>query len=181
MPYLLIGVILLGELTSLRSRASEDRKDRGSYLFFRGAMALGYFAGFWLSAAHALPEALSLGVWAAWVGAATTIGGTLFRVWAMRTLGAYFTRAVHVSSDQKVIEDGPYRVLRHPSYTGVGLQTLGVGISMGNVAAAAILVAGFLVGVAYRIQVEEFALAETIGDPYRAYMQRTWRLIPYVF
>lgn len=181
MPHALVVVIVIGELTSMRRRDAADRKDRGSYLLFRGALALGYCLAFWLYGARLFPARLALGPWAVWTGALVNLSGTGLRVWAMRTLGGYFTRAVHVSTDQRVIETGPYRLLRHPSYTGAALAALGVGLAMANLAGVAILGGTFALGVSWRIHVEERALAETIGAPYLEYMKRTKRLIPYVF
>jgi protein-S-isoprenylcysteine O-methyltransferase Ste14 len=181
MPFALVAVIVLGETASLRTRRDAEQKDRGSYRVFRGSLALGYLAAFSLRQRGSLPETLAFGAWAAWAGAVITVAGTALRVWSMRTLGDYFTRVVHVSPDQKVVESGPYRLLRHPSYTGAALAALGVGLSMGNVVTLLLIVLPFVIGVSYRIRVEERALAETIGEPYRAYMKRTKRLIPYVF
>ena len=180
-PYALVVVILLGESVSLKGRADAPSKDRGSYLFLRVIQAVAYFVCFWMFGARRLPAALALGGWAVWAGAAVNVGGTIFRVWAIRTLGRFFSRAVHVSADQTVVQDGPYRLLRHPSYTGALLAALGVGLSMANLLPALLLPGAFAVGLLYRIPVEERAMLETLGDAYRDYMKRTKRLLPYVF
>ncbi len=180
MPVLLCGVMLLGETASLRSRSDAQQTDRGSYYVFRGGMTLGFTVAlvtWWLGEQ---PAALGIGRWSVWAGAALVAAGVSLRVWSMRTLGEYFTRVVHVSSSQKVVETGPYRLLRHPSYTGVALSALGVGLAMANVAGILLTCVPFLIGVSYRIRVEERALLEAIGEPYREYMKRTKRLIPYV-
>jgi len=96
-------------------------------------------------------------------------------------LGQYFTYAVKVSSDQAVVEAGPYRLLRHPSYTEGLLTVIGIGLSMGYALAPVILGGVTLAAYLVRIAVEERALAEGIGEPYRAYMTRTKRLIPFVW
>jgi len=181
MPLALVGVILLGELTSMKKRDPAERRDRGSYDFFRGILTAAFLAAFGLWGRGALPEALAFGPWSARAGALLCVPGTALRVWSMRTLGEYFTRVVYVSPDQKVIEEGPYRLLRHPSYTGAGLAALGVALSMGNLVTVLLIGGVFAAGVSYRIRVEERALAETIGAPYLEYMKRTRRLIPYVF
>jgi protein-S-isoprenylcysteine O-methyltransferase Ste14 len=69
--------------------------------------------------------------------------------------------------------------VRHPSYTGALLTLLGFLICMDN----PIAVVGFLValaGYAYRIRVEEQVMADALGEPYRTYVPRTKRLIPFV-
>src|SRR5580704_14582736 len=75
----------------------------------------------------------------------------------------------------------PYRYIRHPSYSG-GLITLaGLGLALGNWAGLLTLLACTGAGYGYRIFVEEAALVAALGEPYREYMRRTRRLIPFVF
>jgi protein-S-isoprenylcysteine O-methyltransferase Ste14 len=185
----LVGVVLLGELPTLgRRRPGARGADRGSYAAITVLMAAGYWSAFSFAgrsagdpgfrAAHA---GVYFGPWSAWLGAFLAVGGTLFRQWAIRTLGQYFTRSVRVSADQAVVQDGPYRWVRHPSYTGAVLAAAGVGLALGNAVSLGCLLAAILPGFAYRISIEEKALAETLGEPYRAYRARTKRLIPFVW
>ena len=101
------------------------------------------------------------------------------RWYAVWVLGASFTIDVATRPGQSVVESGPYRWIRHPSYTGGLLTLLGVLVSCCNVASLAALVFA-LGGYAYRIRIEEEALANDLGAPYRDYMRRTERLIPFV-
>jgi protein-S-isoprenylcysteine O-methyltransferase Ste14 len=78
-----------------------------------------------------------------------------------------------------VVTSGPYRWIRHPSYTGALLTLLGILVCCLNwLSFFALLLA--IAGYAYRIRVEEAALAEGLGDAYRDYMRRTRRLIPFI-
>jgi protein-S-isoprenylcysteine O-methyltransferase Ste14 len=99
-------------------------------------------------------------------------------LYSIHTLGAYFRGTVHVQDGHRVICHGPYRLLRHPSYAGGLLGVLGFGLTSGNLAAAGVLLAFLLVGMLYRIQVEERLLRTELGDAYRDYADRTARLIP---
>ncbi len=159
-------------------RADAPSKDRGSlwaiYLLIGGGYGLGF--ALWRH-----PPPPWLGAWATWAGAALAVAGLAFRVWAVATLGQYFTYVVKVSPDQKVVDTGPYRWLRHPSYTGALAAALGIALSMRYAWALALVGVPNFVGYAIRIFVEEKALAEGIGEPYRAYMRRTKRLIPFVW
>lgn len=178
LAYVLIGVILLGELPTLGRRRPEARgADNGSYAALSVLMAAGYCGAFYFAAR----QGRTLGPWAAWLGAALTVAGTLFRQWAIRTLGGYFTRVVRISPEQRVVQEGPYRWVRHPSYTGGMLAAAGVGFALANWISVACLLAAIAPGFAYRIVVEERALVETLGEPYRAYRARTKRLIPFVW
>jgi protein-S-isoprenylcysteine O-methyltransferase Ste14 len=96
-------------------------------------------------------------------------------------LGLYFTGNVKVVADQKVIQQGAYRWVRHPSYTGGMLMYLGTGLALTNWLSALILTALGAAGYAYRVRVEERALARTLGERYQDYMRRTKRFVPFVF
>lgn len=174
----LVGVVVLGELPTLGRRREGSRPaDRGSYAALTVLMATGYWAAFFSASRYGR----AFGAWASWLGAFLAVGGTLFRQWAIRTLGQYFTRSVRVSPDQRVVQEGPYRWVRHPSYTGAILAAAGVGLALGNPLSFAFLLAAVVPGFAYRISIEEKALVETLGEPYRAYRARTKRLIPFVW
>jgi protein-S-isoprenylcysteine O-methyltransferase Ste14 len=103
------------------------------------------------------------------------------RWWAIITLGRYFTIDVAVRSTQSVVQSGPYRFVRHPSYTAVLIMLLGVGLALANWASLVAMLAGGLIGLLYRVRVEERALVEALGQPYVDYMRHTERFIPFMF
>ncbi len=111
------------------------------------------------------------GVVVIWVGLA-------LRVWAVLTLGRSFSTFIQVDADQAVVTRGPYRWVRHPSYTGLLLIALGFGLGVGNWLSLAICAAIPLVGLLPRIAVEEAELARVLGDQYRSYQKATRRLVP---
>jgi protein-S-isoprenylcysteine O-methyltransferase Ste14 len=116
-----------------------------------------------------------------YTGLALMVAGLAFRAYAMRQLGRLFIPEVRVQPGQKLVQAGPYRLLRHPSYTGMLITVLGYGLALTNWLSLAVLlaVAGLVFG--WRMRVEEAALLEAFGDEYRAYMQRTKRLIPWLY
>jgi protein-S-isoprenylcysteine O-methyltransferase Ste14 len=107
------------------------------------------------------------------------VAGLALRWYAVWVLGASFTVDVSTRPGQAVVESGPYRWIRHPSYTGGLLTILGVLVCCCNVASLVALVFA-LGGYAYRIKIEEEALATDLGAPYRDYMRRTKRLVPFL-
>lgn len=165
-------------------RSSRDptarRQDRGSYYVVVVATIVGLFVGFALSVtwrAAAIP----------WIRPQVTIAGialmllgVALRWWAIAVLGRYFTLDVAVHSTQTVVQSGPYRFVRHPSYSGTLLTLLGVGLALDNWASLVAVLAGGLIGHLYRVRVEERALREALGEPYAEYMRRTKRFIPFV-
>jgi protein-S-isoprenylcysteine O-methyltransferase Ste14 len=86
-----------------------------------------------------------------------------------------------VSPDQQVVQHGPYRLIRHPAYTGTFLTMLGVGLVVTNWASLICLLLCVFFGHIYRVNIEEQALIQTIGQPYIEYMRRTKRFIPRVY
>jgi protein-S-isoprenylcysteine O-methyltransferase Ste14 len=115
------------------------------------------------------------------VGMVILVAGLVLRGWSIMTLGEYFTGAVAVSADQRVVTVGPYRVLRHPSYTGLLLALAGLGLTAANWVSFAGVVVLPLAAVLWRIHAEERALLATLGDRYRAYAAQHKRLIPLVW
>ncbi len=115
-----------------------------------------------------------------WLGILLIYAGIALRLYAIHVLGASFTTAVAVASEQTVIETGPYRLIRHPSYTGFLITLLGLGLSSTNWLSLLVLMGCALIGLSYRIHVEEHVLQEHLGQRYQEYMRRTKRLIPFV-
>jgi protein-S-isoprenylcysteine O-methyltransferase Ste14 len=114
-------------------------------------------------------------------GVALMVVGRLLRRHCFRMLGKNFTGAVVVTPDQSVVERGAYRWVRHPSYTAGAILFLGVGLALANWISIAVLMTVVPIVYGYRVLVEERALAQVIGDPYRQYMLRTKRFVPFVF
>ena len=115
------------------------------------------------------------------VGICLMLLGIGLRWYSAAVLGRYFTFDVAIQSGQILIEVGPYRYVRHPSYSGALLTLLGFGLALGNY--AGLVAAVFCLGAAYayRIPVEEAVLASVLGDVYEQYRKRTWRLVPFLF
>lgn len=107
--------------------------------------------------------------------------GLVLRWVAIVYLGRYFTVDVAVAADQRVVTSGPYRFIRHPSYTGALLAFLGLGICMGNALALVTLLVPVSWVFLHRIRIEEGVMQRALGAPYRDYMLRTRRLIPFVY
>jgi protein-S-isoprenylcysteine O-methyltransferase Ste14 len=106
--------------------------------------------------------------------------GSLLRRYCWRVLGEYFTGDVTARPDQPVINSGPYRLVRHPSYTAGMMMLIGVGLALGNWVSLALLTIATIATYSYRVAIEERALLETIGEPYRSYMKERKRFIPYI-
>jgi protein-S-isoprenylcysteine O-methyltransferase Ste14 len=106
--------------------------------------------------------------------------GLALRVWSMRTLGDFYTRTLRTRQDQPVVDSGPYRMIRHPGYTGALLVWIGLALASRS-APATVLVAG-LMGRAYqrRIAAEEDLLQRALPE-YGDYSRRTRKILPFIW
>ncbi len=114
------------------------------------------------------------------VGVLMVFLGSVIRRYCLRTLGQYFTGDVKAKTDQPVIRSGPYRFVRHPSYTAAMIMFTGIGLALGNWVSLVLITIATIAAYSYRVAVEERALLGAIGEPYRAYMKERKRFIPYV-
>jgi len=109
------------------------------------------------------------------------LGGLILRWYSIGYLGRYFTVDVSISAEHKLIGSGPYRHIRHPTYTGALLAFLGLGFCFGNWLSILFLTLPIIAAFLWRVRIEERVLLEALGQNYRAYVERTKRLIPFVY
>jgi protein-S-isoprenylcysteine O-methyltransferase Ste14 len=112
------------------------------------------------------------------LGIAVMLAGSAVRLWAITTLGRWFTYDVRITEGQPVVQTGPYRWVRHPSYTGVLLVLAGIGLTLGNWLSVLLIVVLPTIGLVRRIRVEEAALLGSLGEPYARYAATRPRLFP---
>lgn len=108
--------------------------------------------------------------------------GVAWRWYAIVTLGRFFTPTLMIQKNHQVIQHGPFRLVRHPSYTGILLMMFGLGFLMTNWVSLLSLLMALLIGLGYRIHVEERMLTTSLGAVYQAYVRKvSKRLIPFVW
>lgn len=163
-----------------RLHANVRRQDRGSYVLILCLIVLGVLLGVLLALSVPATAITSASAIFFWLGILLINAGTALRLYAIITLGTFFTTTVAVAPAQTVIETGPYRRIRHPAYTGLLITLLGLGLCFLNWLSLLVIVGCALIGLSYRIHVEEHTLLEQLGRPYQEYMRRTKRLIPFV-
>jgi protein-S-isoprenylcysteine O-methyltransferase Ste14 len=156
-------------------------RDRGSHVVLLVATTVAILVAFWC--AFGLPQTTIAGRQPLlfWLGIAMMSCGLAFRWYSIRVLGKFFTRDVATRPGQTVVEEGPYRLIRHPSYSGAFLMFLGLGLAMTDWASLLAIALGIAVGYGYRVRVEERALCTDLGDAYRDYMKRTHAFVPYLW
>jgi protein-S-isoprenylcysteine O-methyltransferase Ste14 len=157
-----------------------NSKDSGSLKVILGGMWVALIIAYPLAfvKAWAFPESWQLSLFVA--GVLLIVLGSLLRRYCWRTLGEYFTGDVKARPDQPVITAGPYRWVRHPSYTAGMIMFIGIGLALGSWFSFALLTIATIATYSYRVAVEERVLLETIGEPYGTYMKQRKRFIPYI-
>jgi protein-S-isoprenylcysteine O-methyltransferase Ste14 len=173
-------VTFVAEKILLRGRRVRTELDRGS------------LAAYDVSGALSVPAGIVLGFtdygrvrvgepYVAALGLALLAAGTALRWAAIRALWQYFTVNVSILEGQRVVRRGLYGVVRHPSYTGLLLRYLGLGLAFANWLSAALVFLPLLCATLYRIRVEEQALRAHFGEEYAAYASATKRLVPGIY
>ncbi len=180
--YAVVAIWIASELwLQLRNRAARvgaQRQDRGSLRVISVLLYVGVIAAVWWSHRDGgrFPAGLRMPLF--WTGIVLMIAGIAFRWWAIRVLAKFFTVDVAIHADHRLVRDGPYRWLRHPSYTGALATFLGFGLALGSGVSLLAVMVPVIIGFAYRIRVEEAALSEAFPQAYPEYARTTRRLIP---
>jgi protein-S-isoprenylcysteine O-methyltransferase Ste14 len=175
-----VGAFAAGELSqALKWRRRASRTDVRGEVVFR---VIFFAAILVLPLARAIaPEAALDGVVVFVLGAVICWLGLALRWWSFAALGTYFTVVVKTSPDQVVVERGPYRILRHPSYTGLLAVFVGCGLMLGNWVGTAASFLLLLLGLVHRLLREEEAMTNRLGDAYENFAKDRARLVPFIW
>lgn len=115
------------------------------------------------------------------IGYTFIVTGLLIRWVAVYTLGDYFRVKVSLVKNQQLITKGVYKLVRHPSYTGLLMYYLGLGLIMHNLFALILLISIPFLVVIYRTRIEEKFLTIHFGSQYIAYKKQSYFIIPYIY
>lgn len=159
-----------------RSFSSKTIRDRGSGALIIIAVFVSIAVAFSFSNAGFTP----LPDWVFYLGISMMVLGIGVRQWAIAVLGRFFSLDVRVQADHRVVDKGPYGLVRHPAYTGAILTLLGMSFALKTWGATIVLLVIFGIAFGYRIHVEEKTLSAELGSDYTSYMKRTKRLLPYL-
>ena len=175
------GLYFLSEVFINRVRRTKDfSKDGGSLRTIGLAIFSSLTIG--IAVAYAVPAA---GIHPARVIFPTGFGlyvfGLILRWWSIIYLGRFFTVNVTIATDHRVVDSGPYRYIRHPSYTGALLAFLGLSLCLLNALSILIIMIPIFLAFRKRMGIEEAVLTKALEPNYRQYIRRTKRLIPFVY
>lgn len=156
-----------------KTKVEADRRSAMIINVSAFASIIAAFASAYASLAVMPPEVFCMGI-------GLMVAGVVLREWAVATLKGYYSYRVRIREDHRLIEKGPYRLIRHPAYSGSVLTLLGMGVVL--LSGVGLIIVAILTSMsyAYRIRVEERALLTEFGEEYLRYMKRTKRLIPFL-
>ncbi len=175
----LASEIIVG-ITTRTKRSGGKVQDRGSLLILWIVITASITACQWISeatrpnmlgGAHALKTA----------GVMLMLVALAIRWSAIFTLGKSFSSNVAIQDSQQITRTGLYRFVRHPSYLGLLLVFLAIGLHSRNWISLAVVLLPTTAALLYRIHVEEAALVEAFGHDYMTYSKATKRLVPGVY
>ena len=137
-------------------------------------------AGF--GAQHVTLDPLSAKALAEAVAVALLMAGAVgLFVWASRTMGRNWSIVARTRADHQLVQDGPFRLIRHPIYTAMALFMVGLAIAFGHTRQLLLAVPIFALGTWLRIRIEERMLRTMFADEYEGYATRVKRFVPRVF
>jgi protein-S-isoprenylcysteine O-methyltransferase Ste14 len=123
-----------------------------------------------------MPESTSL----RWIGLALVVAGFVLITWTTVELGRQYSVYITLQQDHKLITSGPYRFIRHPRYLGVMIVAFGLALLFRSW--IALMALPFLLALLiFRLMDEEKLLREEFGGQWEAYVQRRWRLVPFIY
>ncbi|MEP7015958.1 MAG: isoprenylcysteine carboxylmethyltransferase family protein [Verrucomicrobiota bacterium] len=163
-----------------RSRTRVLSRDRRSLLILWVVIIISIFLAIqmvWMVPSAALPSPRAFYI----AGFILFLAGLILRWYSVGYLGRFFTVNVSIDPDHHLVDSGPYRYIRHPSYTGALIAFLGFGFCLGNWVSILMLALPIIGAFLWRVRIEESALQEALGQEYRDYMRRTEALIPWVY
>lgn len=115
------------------------------------------------------------------VGTALYGLGLSIRYWSLILLGSHFSRKVKVVEEQPLVSVGPYRLLRHPSYTGLLLLNIGLHFYIGNILGILLATTTLSLALVIRMREEEGSMEKVLGDTYRHWKEERCRLVPWIY
>jgi protein-S-isoprenylcysteine O-methyltransferase Ste14 len=118
--------------------------------------------------------------WLRLIGALLAVLALIWFIWIHRSLGYNLSVRLRIKQSQKLVTDGPYRLIRHPMYSAFYLLHFAVFFLTANWFIGVTWLAGLSIIILLRVKREELMLLAKFGDEYVSYIERTGRFIPFI-
>jgi protein-S-isoprenylcysteine O-methyltransferase Ste14 len=175
-----IGYLTAGTIYTWHNRGNvsairEERGDRSFWLILPGFLVIFFCAPLeFLYGPRLLPRGPGMQI----AGLLLIVGAVALRVWARRVIRGLYTGHVQIQADHRLVQEGPYRYVRHPGYAGFLLMGLGIAIGYSSLVGLGAVPLVLLPGLYYRMRVEEKLLEQQFGAEFQQYASKTGRWFP---
>lgn len=177
---LTLVALTIAALFTTGNLSSGEREDRGNRWVLPIFGVLGLLSAYLPAYTERIDFWTFGGNGVRWLGVVLFIAGGALRLWPVFVLGNRFSGLVAIQPGHRLVTAGPYRVIRHPSYLGLLINSFGWALAFRS--GVGIVLAVLMIPVLMaRIHAEEKLLAGQFGEEYEAYRQKTWRLLPGVY
>jgi protein-S-isoprenylcysteine O-methyltransferase Ste14 len=178
---LLVLVWRTYEHVSIGMKNYRFKNDPGKRTMVMPALSLWIGCAFPIFDFFNLPPTLPRAAWLRLLGIALLILGMVVRIICIRTLGRFFTAHLKVNEGRRLIQEGIYRKLRHPSYFGMIFSFLGLPLAFCSLYGAVYMVLIGIPSLLFRINLEEQYLVDEFGDQYIEYRKHSYKFIPFIY
>jgi protein-S-isoprenylcysteine O-methyltransferase Ste14 len=184
-PALVVLTLMLLVMAAVASRSSGnlspgEREDRGNRWVIPALSVIGFLEAFLPAYTDRIDFWTIDGEGIRWLGVALFGLGGALRLWPVFVLGHRFSGLVAIQTGHRLVTDGIYGVIRHPSYLGLLVTSLGWALAFRSSVGLLLTLASTLVVIG-RISAEEKLLSSHFGPEYEDYRRRTSRLIPGIY
>ena len=166
----LFWIVLESKVSKSELDKGDKTRDYGTCQLYAIGQAAVFLSALWFESIWQSPNMFHI------IGFSIFLVGVSFRLWAIRTLGRYYSHVVREVDGHKIIDSGPYRYIRHPAYSGMITANLGVVIYFFNLPTLIIFLCLFIPAIVLRILVEEKTLFRMEG--YTEFARDRKRLFP---
>lgn len=174
-----ISLYILWMLVELRvskrdvSTKGKKTSDSATCQLYGLGQALTFLTALWFPSLWQAPNIVHV------VGMGTFLAGVCYRLWAIRTLGQYYSHRVQTVAQQQIVASGPYRFTRHPAYAGMIIANAGISVYFLNWVTMGVFLLILVPAILLRIRIEERTLFGIEG--YAEFAQKRKRLLPAVW
>jgi protein-S-isoprenylcysteine O-methyltransferase Ste14 len=180
--FLWIALLLVWAVSALATKRTIQRQSRASRILHSGVLVIGAYLLFtrslgipWLDR-QLFPVTASVAL----AGFVAALLGVAFSVWARFILGSNWSGLITVKENHTLVRRGPYRIVRHPIYTGILLALIGSALQRGAVRSfIGVVLCGFAFWL--KTQIEERFMVQRFGEEYLRYRHEVKALAPFIF
>ena len=169
----LIWMILESKISKEEKIKGNNINDYGTCEIYASGQALTFLSALWFNSIWTKPNLLHL------TGFSLFLGGIFYRLWAVKTLGKYYSHIVREVNEHKIIITGPYKHIRHPAYAGMIIANIGIVIYFFNRITFSAFLLILFPAIILRIYIEEKTLFKI--DGYFEFAKTRKRILPLIW